>query len=94
MENKIYIGDIGTIIRIDMGEDISTASGLKLKVQKPNGTEVVWVPIIDASNYLSYTTVDKDIDQIGVFKITPQMVLGEWSGSGDTVSFIVYGLYQ
>ena len=94
MENKIYIGDVGTAIRIDMSEDISAATNLKLKDQKPDGSEVDWIPVIDASNYLLYETVDKDIDHAGIYRINPQMALGDWSGSGDTVEFTVYNFYE
>lgn len=87
---KVYVGDVGTIIEIDMGEDISTATNLKLIVQKPNMTEVEWIPTIYGTNYLRYKTVANDLNTDGRYMINPVLTLGEWSGSADTVFFDVF----
>lgn len=90
MADKYYVGDIGIIITIDMGEDISTGLNLILYVLKPNGEEVEWTPTIYNTNYLKYTITEDDIDVGGVYYINPYLELGSWKGFGETVNFRVY----
>lgn len=94
-ERKPYVGDIGTIINVDMQQDISTATNLKFYVRKPDFTVVEWTPTIYGTQILRYITVDEnDFDMPGDYYITPYLTLGSWTGSGDTVQFKVYARYQ
>jgi hypothetical protein len=93
MSEKVYVGDIGTIIEIDMQENISTATELKLKVRKPDGTQVEWTPSIYGTNYLRYTLQVGDLDMAGTYALQPYMTIGTWTGRGDTVSFTVYDYF-
>ncbi len=91
---KLYIGDIGTLIEIDLGENISTASGLKLEVEKPDNTRVEWTPTLYGTNYLRYTTVSGDLNVAGRYGINPTFTLGTWIGRCDTVFFEVHSRYD
>ena len=93
---KIYVNDIGVVIEIDMGESLSTATNLKLKVRKPDNTKVEWTPTVygEGFNYLRYITVANDLDLAGVWKIQPSLTLGSWSGLADTVSFEIFAKYS
>lgn len=92
------INDIGTAIVVDMGIDISGATGLNLVVRKPSypttGGEESWVPSIYNSNYLRYIITTGDFDEEGTYEIVPNLTLGSWSGHGDPVSFRVYGIRE
>jgi hypothetical protein len=67
-----YVGDVGTLIQIDMGEgDLTGWANCKLYVQKSDGTETTWTPEIPDDQYLKYTIVVDDFNQRGEFKITP-----------------------
>jgi hypothetical protein len=100
--NKIYIGDIGTLISVNMGEDISAAEDIVFKVKKPDNAEVEWDAeigdedivlkageILKAGEYFKYVSKEGDLDQAGVYYINPHLTLGDWIGSGDTVKFTV-----
>jgi len=93
---KIYVNDIGVVIEIDMGESLSTATNLKLKVRKPDNTKVEWTPTVygEGFNYLRYITVANDLNLAGVWKIQPSLTLGSWSGLADTVSFEIFAKYS
>ncbi len=93
--NKIYINDIGTIIKLNAGSDISTATVLKFKVIKPDKTTDIWDAELDEeNNYLAnYTTVDDDLDQKGEYKIQLYVEMPEWKGHGETNTFRVYELF-
>ena len=43
MGNKIYVGDIGTVITLDTNESIVGATTTDIKVKKGDGTIATWV---------------------------------------------------
>lgn len=94
MSDKIYVGDVGTIITVDCGEDISTATVNQLAVQKPDGTVVTWEASVYNTNYLRYTVQTDDLDQAGVYKVQSKITLPSWSGLGETDEFTVYEAYE
>jgi len=93
MADKTYVDNIGTVIDIDMGQDISGASTTDLYVKKPDGTEDIWTGIIYESNYIRYVIVADDLNEAGTYYIQPYLVMSGWSGYGKTVSFKVYNLW-
>lgn len=86
---NIYVNDVGTIIEIDMGENIAAATGLVLEVQKPDSTLVEWTPTLYGTNYLRYTVITGDLNKVGKYFINPKLTIATWTGRGDTVSFTV-----
>ena len=94
MADKVYVGDIGTDIIVDCGEDISTATKTKISVKKPDGSKVLWSASIYNTNYLKYTTVANDLNQSGKYKVQASLTLGAWSGLGETACFTVYSLFE
>ena len=98
MSEKPRVGDVGTPITLDMGTDISGATGLDFEVRKPSypdtGGVENWTPTVYNSNYLRYTNVTGDFDEEGVYEIVPGLTLGLWVGHGNPVSFRVYGLRE
>lgn len=96
--SKPRIGDIGTAIIVDMGVDISAATGLDFEVRKPSypatGGEESWTPTVYLTNYLRYIVTTGDFDEEGDYEIVPSLTLGSWSGSADPVYFRVYGIRE
>ena len=105
MANRPKKGDIGTVILIDMQEDISSATehsgeagnGLVIIVTKPDGTAGKWTDCtVQDSNYLKYTTIENDLDKASAdsddetYKLTPKFALGAWEGHCGTVEMYVY----
>lgn len=93
MADKCYIGDIGTEIVVDCGCDITGATDTKLMVKKPDDSEVIWTAAISGTNYLTYTIVDGDFSVAGSYSLQSALVLGGWSGRGETVRFNVYAFH-
>lgn len=85
---KVFRGDIGILIKVDMKEDVSTATGLNLEVQKPNGEIAKWTPTVNG-DFLEYTTLAGDLNVVGVYKISPILTTGTFSGRGKTVTLEV-----
>jgi hypothetical protein len=95
MADRIYVGEVGTIIDVDMGVDISLASAYELRVRKPDGTEVIWAPaILSGGQTLEYITETGDLDIAGDWIIQPWLEIGTWIGYGDPVNLVVYSIYS
>lgn len=95
VDEKIYVGDIGTVFRINCNTDISDATLVQILIQKPDDeTQEEWTGSVVDSNYIEYTTVDGDIDQVGnyygmVYIETPA---GKWHG--EMFNFMVFDLFE
>lgn len=90
---NIYPNTIGLVIDIDLGEAITGATGISIKVKKPDGSEVSWVPTISGTQILRYVTVSGDLSLAGNYILQPLLTIGSWTGRAIPVSFSVYGLY-
>jgi hypothetical protein len=97
--SKIYVGDVGTVIRLNVDPDelgtidISTASTLKILVQKPDKTEVEWTATqYQDTTKIEYSTVDGDLDQKGTYKIQAYVAwhLPASEHKGETTTIRVY----
>lgn len=89
-----YKETVGTDIIVNIGEDITGATNTKLKVQKPDGTEVEWIASIYNTNYLKYTVQENDWNQWGTYKVHSYLTINGWTGHGDCVTFTVDKLYK
>jgi long-subunit fatty acid transport protein len=94
IEGKVYVGDVGTEIKVDMQESMSGATDITFEVKKPSGEEKTWsgVEIVETTK-LKYTIQSGDLDVSGTYKVQPKLTLGAWIGKGYTVSFRVYEKY-
>lgn len=79
---KLYIGDTGTVITLDCGQDISTATVRAIDVRKPDGTTTSWAASASGSNSVSFTTLAGTLDQAGEWRLQANVTLpsGEWLG--------------
>ena len=108
LSGKVYVGDVGTLIRIDMQEPLDDLEDISLHVKKPDGTVVTWgaVPVPTPSeaweetvvqkdgNYLEYIIQEGDVDISGDYLVQPQGTIKDWTGSGYTTQFTVYELFK
>ena len=90
VEERVYQDDVGTIIKIDMQEAITGATALKFYVRKPQGGEEIWTPTIDGTDYLTYTVIAGNQDELGIYKIQPALTLGAWTGRGNAIKHKVF----
>lgn len=96
--SKIYLGDVGLSVVVDVGQDISEASSCSIEVRKPDGSQASWEAethtIAGETNYLRHVTVDGDLDLCGRYLVQAHVSLLTWSGSGETTSFKVYPRFR
>ena len=94
MGNKIYVGDIGTVITLDTNESIISATTTDIKVRKGDGTIVTWTGSRFESDSVTYTTIDGDLSCSGIYKAQAYIIMPDWSGLGETVEFRVYAAFN
>jgi hypothetical protein len=87
-DSSIQVGDVGTVIRVDIDTDISTAVSTKIKYQKPSGETGEWDAVV-VDNGVEYVTQSGDIDEYGVWHIQAFFDLSSWQGSSKVVSITV-----
>jgi len=92
--NKVYVGDIGTIIYVDVKETITSATVLQLKVKKPDEIEYTWAASLEGTTKLKYVAISGDFNQEGIYYLQAYVELPSWKGRGETVSFRVYDTYE
>ena len=94
MAERHYVGEIGTVIIVDCGVDITSSSNTKLKVKKPDGTLVEWTAAIYLLQYLKYTTISGDFNLAGEYFLHSYVETSSgWKGVGETVMFKIYAQY-
>lgn len=94
-KDKIFVGDIGKIIRVFVGSkvNLSTATLIVFQVKKPNNALVEWTATVDPSNnyYAIYTTEEDDIDLAGTWLLSIEVTFADGSyHQGTTGEFKVY----
>lgn len=74
-----HVGDIGTLISLDVGEDISAATVAKLAIKKPSGATEVWTGSVNATA-IEYTVIAADLDEAGDWDVQGYVETPAWSG--------------
>jgi hypothetical protein len=100
---KVYVGTIGTRIRLRVfedseSEDLSGATSPKIYYLKPDGTTTgSWTATLDTGTdkHLYYDTVaTTDLDQSGEWLLQSYHEKSGWEGRGETVALEVYENYE
>jgi len=94
-KEKIFVGDIGKVIRVFVGSkvNLSTATLIKFQIKKPNSAEVEWTAHVDSTNnyYAIYSTVADDLDLAGEWLLSIEVTFPDGSyHQGTTGTFNVY----
>jgi hypothetical protein len=81
--------DIGTIVAFDVGEDITTATLLRLEYQKPDNKLGSWVAGIYGTTSAAYVTLAGDLNVAGRWKLQAYIELPGWKGHSTVATFDV-----
>jgi len=90
---KIYVGDVGTEIIVDCGEDITNGVDPVLKVLLPDGTEVEWTCSVVETTKLRHVSDANTFKVKGQHKLQAYPNLPNWIGRGKTKAITVYAKY-
>lgn len=89
MTTIIRKGDVGTLIRVDIGVDITDATVKRLIYVKPNGVAGIWAGTIADSNFITYITKAGDISLPGLWKLQSYIETPSGKWYGDLATFTV-----
>jgi len=84
---EVFQGDVGTKIILNAGQDISTATKLKIRYRKPNKVIGEWDAVLEGTDSVYYITQPGDLDVSGAWIIQLYVELPTWKGSGSIVRF-------
>ncbi len=92
-DNKLFKNNIGVLIRVYAGVDISDTTSVIMKIRKPSGTIAQWTATVDVNNgfYANYYTVANDLNEVGEYFISLNIVTTDNKTiTGQTDTFMVY----
>jgi len=94
--SKMYVDDVGTVLRIDTKVDLTAFTTHNLAVKKPDGTVVEWVGNISlvGNTIIDYSTQIGDLNQAGTYIAQAKGISPTWTGRGDMFNFTVYDPYN
>ena len=92
--SKHYVGDTGTVITLDCGQDVSGATARTIEVQKPDGTIASWTAVASGANYIAYTTDANSLDQPGCWLLQASVTLPTGAWLGETAGLNVYAAFS
>lgn len=90
--SKHYLNEVGTMINVNCGTDISTASNVSFKVKKPDNTLVSW-DATTSGQVASVYTAPGDFDIPGIYYLQVELTKNGWTGKSETVQFTVFNTY-
>lgn len=85
----IFVGDVGTKLKFDIGTSVSGITSCVIKYKKPDDTIGEWTATTEPDVYIYYITLVDDIDQAGLWKFRVYVVYPDWLGYGTEVSIMV-----
>jgi hypothetical protein len=88
--SKVYVGDTGTVIVLDCGQNVSAASARAIAARKPDGTVASWSAVAEGANSIKYTTEVTTLDQAGTWQLQAVVTLAAGTWRGESVALQVY----
>lgn len=92
--SRSFVGDVGTVILLDCGQEISDASVSDIKVKKPDGTTETWNGTVHEDKYVKYIIQIDDFNIRGEYKFQAYVQTPAWQGLGETVLWRVYENFE
>ena len=82
MKKETFVEDI-VVLKLETGVDLSTATRLKIKYQKPNGERGEWEASVgDPPTTMEYKVKEKDLDVDGWWRLQAYAEFPTWRGHG------------
>jgi hypothetical protein len=88
--DKVYVNEVRYLIKVDCGEDVTTATAQSISVRKPDGTVVNWSALVAEDNFIQHSTEAGDIDHDGIYRVQSVVVLDGKTLLGNTDNFRIY----
>lgn len=86
---QIFVGDIGTVLLLDCGVNITSATSVKVIAKSPQGLKKEFIGTVDGTNNVKYTTSSADFDVAGNWLLQSYVQMPDWTGRGAWVTLTV-----
>lgn len=90
---KLYVGDTGTVITLDCGQDISAATARSIEVRKPDKTLVSWPATASGTTAIQFATLAGSLDMPGTWRLQAKVTMPTGVWRGETAQLEVYNLF-
>ena len=87
--SDVFVGDVGTVISLDCGTSVTTATVRKIVVKKPNGVRVQWTAAVDTETSIKYVVQAGDLDVAGDWQLQAYVEFPAWKGRGSVATLKV-----
>ena len=87
---KAYKGDVGTLVVLDCGTDVTAATARSVAVRKPDGSTTSWTASASGTTAIQYTIDADDLDQSGEWRLQAVVTIGATVWRGETARLQVY----
>ena len=95
MARKMYVGDVGTKIILDIGVPTDGLSGAIFSVLKKVGqAPAAWPAMPYGTTELIHTVGEGEYDVAATYKLQAEVNTGTWSGRSETVEFRIYSHFE
>lgn len=81
--------EIGIPIIVETGYTITGATALILKITKPSGAKVTWIPVVYGTTQLKYLNVLGDFDEDGWYTLYPTLTVNSKNRIGVPARFLI-----
>jgi hypothetical protein len=89
-----YVGEVGAIIMVKIGDTIIGARRANLFIRKPDGTEDEWEGAVIQDEYIQYVTILGDLDQAGKYLVQPYVEAPSWAGYTTLTNMTIYNVFD
>jgi hypothetical protein len=88
--SKVYVGDTGTAIELDVGVSLAGATAQSIEARRPDGTTVSWAASVFETTKLRFITTNSTLDMAGDWKLQARVTLPSGTWSGEVVKLTVF----
>jgi len=92
--SKLFQDDIGVVISVDVGEDLSKATSYIFHITKPDGIKTDWIPVVGGDSpvdgILEYSIVVGDLNLPGIYRLESEVLFAGKRLVGSKVVFKVW----
>lgn len=87
---KTYIGNVGTVVRLDVGQDITAATLLQIEALKPDDTVVTWAGTARDTTKVEHIVAAGELNMAGDWYLQVKVWFGSNFWYGESARLKVY----
>jgi hypothetical protein len=92
--NKVYVGDAGTVVVLDCGQNVEGAVTRAIEVRRPDGSFTSWPATPNGTNAIQATINANELTIAGAWRLQASVVMPNGTWRGATTVLRVYPRMQ